>query len=258
MKTALVCIAKNEDNYIGEWIKYHTKLGFDYIYVYQNDWRYQGNKSQFNNVHWLEFDGEAKQLESYQNFINHHFNEYDWIAFFDVDEFLCFKNNDNVKTFLTEFDNYKAVGINWRLFGNNALTNVLNNNYSLINRFTMAEYIQNKHIKTILHAKKINTHIQFANAHCIKNSLTQDFTINTKKTSYIYGPFNTDFDNNVQINHYYSKTLEEYINNKHKRGRVDIPYAEYINNTYDIQKFSEHNKNDIEDLTAKKFYFGIL
>jgi hypothetical protein len=34
MKTALACIAKNEDNYIDEWIKYHTKIGFDFIYVY--------------------------------------------------------------------------------------------------------------------------------------------------------------------------------------------------------------------------------
>ena len=44
MKTALVCIAKEEDNYIDEWIKYHLKLGFNDIFVYQNDWRYAGNK----------------------------------------------------------------------------------------------------------------------------------------------------------------------------------------------------------------------
>ena len=29
MKVALVCIAKNEDNYIQEWINYNLKLGFD-------------------------------------------------------------------------------------------------------------------------------------------------------------------------------------------------------------------------------------
>lgn len=40
MKTALVCIAKDEDHYIAEWIKYHTKLGFDEIFVYENSWRY--------------------------------------------------------------------------------------------------------------------------------------------------------------------------------------------------------------------------
>ena len=40
MKVALVCIAKNEDLYIDEWIDYHFKLGFDEIFVYQNNWRF--------------------------------------------------------------------------------------------------------------------------------------------------------------------------------------------------------------------------
>lgn len=256
MKTALVCIAKNEDHYIDEWITYHTKLGFDYIYVYQNNWRYSGNKQQFNNVHWIEFDGEAKQLESYDNFIKHQLVNYDWAAFFDVDEFLCFKTYTNVKSFLKNYNEYNAIGINWRLFGNNSQTHIINNNYSLLNRFTMAEYIQNIHIKTIIHNKNINN-IRFIDPHSIANSLTTDFTINTKKTKFINGPFNYDFDTNVQLNHYYSKTLEEFINIKLKRGRSDV----LLNNTnisehYDIQKFSMHNKNDVEDLTAKNFYLS--
>ena len=36
MKVALVCIAKEEDNYIQEWIDYNKKLGFDDIIIYQN------------------------------------------------------------------------------------------------------------------------------------------------------------------------------------------------------------------------------
>jgi hypothetical protein len=34
MKTALVCIAKDEDHYIDEWLLYHLKLGFSDIFVY--------------------------------------------------------------------------------------------------------------------------------------------------------------------------------------------------------------------------------
>ena len=39
MRTAIVCIAKNEDRYIKEWAEDHLKLGFDSVYIYQNDWR---------------------------------------------------------------------------------------------------------------------------------------------------------------------------------------------------------------------------
>lgn len=34
MKTALVCIAKNEDHYIDEWLKYYLKLGFADIFIF--------------------------------------------------------------------------------------------------------------------------------------------------------------------------------------------------------------------------------
>jgi hypothetical protein len=39
MKVAIVCIAKNEDLYLEEWVNYHLKLGFDRIYIYMNNWR---------------------------------------------------------------------------------------------------------------------------------------------------------------------------------------------------------------------------
>ena len=34
MKVGIAAIAKNEDNYIDEWIKYHLKLGIDQIMVF--------------------------------------------------------------------------------------------------------------------------------------------------------------------------------------------------------------------------------
>jgi hypothetical protein len=34
MKTALVSIAKNEDNYLKEWVDYNLYLGFNDIFIY--------------------------------------------------------------------------------------------------------------------------------------------------------------------------------------------------------------------------------
>ena len=39
MDLALVCIAKNEDPYIEEWVNYNLKLGFDKVFIYENNWR---------------------------------------------------------------------------------------------------------------------------------------------------------------------------------------------------------------------------
>ena len=57
MRTALVCIAKWEDT-IEEWCNYHLKLGFDKIFIYQNDWVYFGSGDQ------LTIEGDKKSFIS--------------------------------------------------------------------------------------------------------------------------------------------------------------------------------------------------
>ena len=37
MKCAICAIAKNENDYINEWCKYHLNLGFDEIYIFDNN-----------------------------------------------------------------------------------------------------------------------------------------------------------------------------------------------------------------------------
>lgn len=149
-------------------------------------------------MHWLELDGRAKQLEAYNNFLKYHSSEYDWAAFFDVDEMLCLKHISDVKTFLASYDNYNAVAVNWRLFGNNAHICIHDNDYSLINRFRMAEYTCNKHVKTIVHTSKTcSMDVSFVNPHFVKQAVNDDFTVNTAKTKFVHGPFNEYFDSAV-------------------------------------------------------------
>jgi hypothetical protein len=60
LKVALVAIAKNEDNYIDEWIRYYLAFGVDDIYIYQNDWRANLQSDYDRHVHLIEFDGSCK------------------------------------------------------------------------------------------------------------------------------------------------------------------------------------------------------
>lgn len=98
MTTALVCIAKDEDCYIAEWLQYHTKLGFDEIFVYENNWRYLF-KDTFKNdpVHFIPLDGKVMQLKAYNMFLRHFGNSFDWAAFIDVDEFIVNHSSASLK-----------------------------------------------------------------------------------------------------------------------------------------------------------------
>lgn len=240
MVVSLVCIAKNEDPYIQEWVDYHIKLGFDNIYIYMNDWR---TDIEHPKVIKIELDGIDKQRESYNHWLNNYKNQNNFVAFFDVDEFLVLKKHKTIQEFVSDYVNHNGIGINWYMFGNNGHTEVIDGEYSQIKRFTMRSSKMNHHVKTILNCKsdyKMDIH----------NPVNGQIV----STDYIVfdGPFNVyPNDEIAQLNHYYCKTKEEFIK-KCERGRADSPI---YTNTYE-QNYQPNNINEVEDKFAYNFMYG--
>jgi hypothetical protein len=242
MKVALVCIAKNEDNYIQEWVSYHLKLGFDNIFIYQNDWRTDITNT---NVIKIELDGENKQRIAYNHFIKSNLGEYDWAAFFDVDEFLVLKKHKNVKEFINDYYDYNSIGISWVFFGDNNHTQIVNNNYGVINRFTLRQKNIDEHVKCIL---KLNSNLDMD----VHNPHGIWVDTNYQKNN---GPYSKNpTDNIAQLNHYYCKTKEEF-SVKIEKGRADIPESHPSwRRGWDL--YDKNNFNEIEDLTAYNFFYN--
>lgn len=235
LKIALVCIAKNEDKYIEEWLLYNKKLGFDQIFLYQNDWR---TNLEFDYLTKIEFDGKQKQLESYADFLKKYGFDYDWAAFFDVDEFLVLKKHNNVKEFIGDYLKFNGVGINWVLFGDNNLEHS-NKEHSLLKRFTKRRKEPEAHVKSIVKIKK-----------CPKMFVHHPDCdiVNTNKNKF-YGVFNYELlDNVAQINHYFCKTKKEFLE-KIDRGRSDSKRIRKI------KDFFDNNYNEVEDLSALNFLY---
>jgi len=239
MKVALVCIAKNEDMYIQEWINYNKKLGFDDIIIYQNDWRCSIDEP---NVITIDFDGVNKQREAYHHFIQNNYTKYDWAAFFDIDEFLVLKKHQNVKDFISDYLDYHSIGVNWVLFGDNGHQRV-NNEYSVLKRFTKRQKSINNHVKSII---KLSSNIIMD----VHNPFNKPSTDTNKRL--FMGPFNENGDDDIaQLNHYFGKTKEEFTQ-KCNRGRADTPLLEHRRTMKD---FEAHNFNEVEDLTAMNFLY---
>jgi hypothetical protein len=236
MKVALVCIAKNEDFYIEEWIRYHLRIGFDTVFVYENNWRCSFSHS---NIIKIPFDGETKQVEAYNNFIKKYHDEYQWAAFFDVDEFLVLKKHKNIKEFINDYNYANGIAVNWVLFGNNGIDKI-NGEYSVLKRFTKRQIDTNLHIKSIV---KLNANVKMNVHKPDKISI-----IDTNGTNVIE-PLHNGPTDVCQLNHYFGKTREEF-ELKINRGRADISLKRKM------EEFDPHNYNEIEDLTAYNFYFN--
>lgn len=255
VKTALVCIAKDEDRYMDEWILYHLKLGFSDVFVYQNDWRYAGAVSD-PRAHFIQADGEAMQLPSYNEFIDENYGKFDFAAFMDVDEFLCLKKHRSVEEFLERYQDAYGVCVNWRFFGDSGLSSVQDGNYSLLGRFKKCQDRLDRHVKTILNFKKCGNMFHFVNPHFVDASVRYDVMVDVDRTCFVHGPWNYGCaSETAQINHYFSKTIQEFRELKMKRGKADTAKSHPLYNYFESQH-AEHNYNQVDDTTAFDFWSG--
>ena len=268
-KIALCCIAKMENDYIRFFVEYYKNLHFDKIFIYDNN-DIAGEKFEYvindyiqsGFVEIVDFRGrECVQLSAYQDCYNKHNKEYDWIAFFDIDEFLTISDgNDDIHKFLNkkEFLPYQLLHINWKIYGDNDLLD--NDERNVIERFVeplpyntrmySSDLPENNHIKSIVRGGL--TYVRWNDTphtpicidyHCC-NPLGEPVNTNSPFQNY---DFSVAF-----IRHYSTKTIGEWVRNKMKRGIPDRS-VESWKETHNLELFFKYNRRtDEKQLYAER------
>jgi hypothetical protein len=243
MNVALVCFAREEDNYIEEWTKYHFKIGFDKIIIYQDQWECKLNDPKIVKISSTYGKDPNRLVGFYNHFIESMSSSFDHAAFFDVDEFLVLKKHNNVKNFLKSYLECQSIGIPWVYFGDNGLSSVEDNDYSVIKRFTKRrKRIGWGHGLPVKQILKLDKKIQMSIHHPFCEWHSQNKIINTGPGLLTEEP--TDI---AQLNHYYCKTKQEFVEKKMNLNVHDWPVG--------LGNFNNFNFNEIEDLAAYNFYF---
>lgn len=259
MKCALVCIAKDEDNYIQEWVDYHLKIGFSSIYVWQNNWR-STVLAESENVHLKTIDGDFKQVECYNLAIDELHSMYDWIAFFDIDEFLVVKPASGFQKIDSFLDQQKycaisCICVNWRIFGDNGHNTV--NSWSVLQRFTMCDDKLDESSKAIIHTSLTSSSVKFFyNPHCVTSC---QFDPNLKFQLKCIGNNKHINDNSnaepLELNHYRNKTYTEQFLRHFQKPCAVNDNIEYRKSLDEFNKsFQQQNKNIIANTYAKDFF----
>lgn len=226
-KLLLCCIGKMENNYIREFVEYYKNIGFDNICLYDNN---DIDGEHFEDVIKDYIDSgfvilkdwrgkELAQIPSYTDCYNTYKDEYDWIAYFDIDEFLDLECN-NIKEFLS-YDIFNDRGINcirvcWKQFTDSNIIKT-DGNYSITKFKDYIQLDQNKYCAQtkIIIKTQLDNHIFDSPHGIIYNKDNHIICVNTNgdlcKNDII-------IDNptwkNACLNHYRFKTIEEYVLNK--------------------------------------------
>ena len=236
-KVCLCAIAKKENLYIKFFIDHYKKLGYDHIFLYDNnDINYEKVediiKDDINNgfVTLIDYRGyrgkrESPQMDAYYDCYEKHNLEYDWLSFFDIDEYLMLKPEGiDIHKFLDSerYKNCPNVKINWLIFSDNNQTKYekkpLNERFTTISKWTNSR----KTIKSIMRgnisyqnlSKTYNPHYLYNN---VKSCSSSGKFI---EGTCFHSPPDYEF---ASLNHYI-KSISEYTQ-KIKRGMATFKYV---------------------------------
>ena len=220
-KVAVCAIGRLENRYALEWVSHYLKLGVDKIIIYDNN-RPEDDET-FSQVLWsIVEDGYVEikpwfdnQKSAYEDFYNHYGNEYDWIGFFDFDEFLEIQDGRDVKDFLTGFEFADVVVMNWRTMTDNGLVHY--EPKPLKERFTEAtgeDFAINRHVKCFVRSGIVG--ISFNDPHCPNAPKLNVVNVLGEQVEQV--PIQPTVIHRVAwINHYNTKTAEEWATLKMRR-----------------------------------------
>ena len=257
-------IGKKENLYAKEFVKHYLKLGYNHIFIYDNnnikDEKFEDvlkNEINKNFVTIINYRGLAlDQTNAYRDCYEKNNKKFDWLSFFDLDEFLEFKNKkDTIQRFLSNnrYNGCQNIKINWLIYKNN--DSLYYENKPLEQRLRIPDYKEgaNIHIKSTVRGNlSQNYWLKRANPH---TSLTNFTSCSSSGKIISYdSPYNKPPDYKyVYLKHYYYKSFEEFC--MKIRRRISNDKNNIFNKIF--LNLVEINKNNKEKYNIIKKIFNI-
>ena len=239
-----VCaIAKNEGSYFKEWIDWHFNHGVDKFYIYDNE-STDDTKNilepyiKSGVVDYKYWPGHRMQLAAYDDCLENNRFASRWIAFIDLDEFIVPVKDRSIPKFLSRFESFAAVEINWLIYGSGGRKTKTPG--TVMDRFKFhsnPSHYLNRHVKSIVNPRRVFTMIGCHEAAKISGYIA-DSHRQPVKTNFREREPQQDI---IRINHYAVRSYEEFIE-KQARGR-----ASGTQKTVKDEYFNQYDLNDIEE-----------
>lgn len=206
---SLLAIIKNEEEYIKEFIRFYRIHGVEHFYLYDNESTIPLDETlrDFRDVCTItRVAGRQQQVAAYNHFVKNFGGETEWVAVFDVDEFVLPKQHTTLRDFVTDTGrNTDCISINWVIFGNGPHVSKPAGG-QVIENYLYSEGRQHKNVKSVVRTKAIRKfkhphfpELKWFRKHVNAAGNPMSGAENTEETTHI-----------IQLNHYFTKSLEEY------------------------------------------------
>ncbi|MBF0858781.1 glycosyltransferase family 92 protein [Gluconobacter sp. LMG 31484] len=264
MKVAVCLIVRDEEKDILEWISYYNLIGFDCQIIFDNK---SSDKTagiikkaseKINIIYnYFPHDRHHCQNAAYEEAIQRYRNDFDWIAFFDSDEFFSINDGTPLKVWLADFEAASAIGVNWAIYGSSGHEDyppgLVTENFL---RRAPQNFGDNKHVKSIVRPERVR---RCLNPHAfeLENMWSDGYrdTANRKiewlvlpeTGTLLPGVVSGDADwSTARVNHYFTRSFAHW-KRKLERGYFDEEALRKI------EQFKHFDRNEILDESMKKY-----
>lgn len=226
-KICICTLGKEENKYIREFVQYYEKIGVDKIYLYDNNNKkgeiFEEVIADYIKLGFVEVinwrNKKFPQLKFMNDCYIRNYKKYDWLMFYDIDEYINLFGYSNIKYFLNEDKFSKCQLIYLNLIPHNDNNQLYYENKSLFERFPEKVSITKPEgmkleVKFILkgHIPKV----RIFNQHYCNHRLKNCNGFGKKNTVHYIHTYYPDYKY-YYIDHFFSKSTEEFID-KIKKG----------------------------------------
>lgn len=250
---ALCCIGRRENRYAREFIEHYRRIGFDKVFICDNN---HDGEEYFEDVlsdyiesgfvEVLDYRNKGGyQCHAYSEVYKKYGKRYQWIAFFDFDEYLTIVDGSDIHSLMSRYDDFNCVLFNWMNYGDNGL--LRDDGRDLQERFTeplpdqyvqYEETLENDHIKCVVHGGINGMSFHFCPHIPCSPMLNCCDSLGRKCCQKPFQPH--DFSV-AYLKHYLTNTVEEWASIKWQKGTGDRKTIESFRNTY-AGRFFKYNK----------------
>ena len=243
MNNVICAIARNENIYINEWVKHHLKIGFNHIYLYDNNNKTDPFVGDFIDkdlldkvtiIDYRERRDYKLQLIAYQNCYDTY--DFDWCFYIDIDEFLV--GVDDVNEWLSRdyLKDKEQIKVKINLFGDD---DCIERDMSIpvMDFFKKIINGKNEHVAVPLNKCLVRGHVKdvsICSCHFAGHSgwLNPLITCTPNGQLCEKGAYDMHIDppdsyegETIFLNHYQTKTLKEFLDQKYGLVWVLMPFS---------------------------------
>lgn len=244
ISVAILAVARYEDEFIDEWVKWHLNLGFDKIYIMDNNDEGEELKYEHENVEiipynhidfsksadWGGYNGPQSDAYNYGlGFAKE--DGFTHVMLLDIDEFVDIKDCPSPQEFIRRYEgDCGMVSLMWEMYTDNGILYEKDCKPSVVETYTekKKEPIKFKgnncgQMKSFI---RIKEGLTFSDSHCPAH-IPSELLIAANVYNINVVPLNIGV-----IKHYRTKCFETYLRHKIIQARANLTYAVDTLSTY--------------------------